>query len=87
MVLLEAMRARVPVVVSAVGGLPEVLGTGRYLVEPNDENMFADRIIELLGSSGKSRKWGAELRSLFEQKYSIQQVTSAILNVYRSLLR
>ena len=48
-VLVEAMSAGLPIVASAVGGIPEVVNNdvGR-LVQPNDAEALADAIIELL---------------------------------------
>jgi glycosyltransferase involved in cell wall biosynthesis len=49
-VALEAMACRVPVVATAVGGVPEVVVDGETgaLVPPGDPVAMADRAIELL---------------------------------------
>jgi glycosyltransferase involved in cell wall biosynthesis len=41
---LQAMRAGIPVVASAVGSLPEVLGDGALLVDPGDPDGLADAL-------------------------------------------
>ncbi|MCX7700666.1 MAG: glycosyltransferase [Gemmataceae bacterium] len=59
-VILEAHRAAVPVVATAVGGTPEVIRdgvTGR-LVPPNDPDALAERIVELLRNESLRRKMG-----------------------------
>ena len=38
------MRARIPVVATAVGSLPEVLGDGALLVEPEDQDGLASAL-------------------------------------------
>jgi alpha-1,3-rhamnosyl/mannosyltransferase len=43
---LEAMRAGVPVVATAAGSLPEVLGDAALLVPPGDADALADAIAE-----------------------------------------
>jgi glycosyltransferase involved in cell wall biosynthesis len=50
--LLEAMASGLPVVSTAVGGVPELLRHGRegYLVREDDAAEFAARVLELLGS-------------------------------------
>lgn len=48
--IIEAMARRVPVVATAVGGIPEVIGSndGGFLVDPNDINGFAKIVTRLL---------------------------------------
>jgi len=50
LVVLEAMQARVPVVASAVGGVPEQIAHGRdgWLVPPGDVDALADALLLLL---------------------------------------
>jgi glycosyltransferase involved in cell wall biosynthesis len=43
---LEAMRAGVPVVATAAGSLPEVLGNAALLVPPGDADAFADALAQ-----------------------------------------
>jgi glycosyltransferase involved in cell wall biosynthesis len=44
----EAMRAGVPVVATAVGGIPDLVGAGASLVPPGDGTRLADAIATLL---------------------------------------
>ncbi|CAN5522287.1 glycosyltransferase family 1 protein [soil metagenome] len=44
---LEAMRCGTPVVVSNRGALPEVVGTAGLVVDPDDEEAFADELMTL----------------------------------------
>ncbi|MHB1434884.1 MAG: glycosyltransferase family 4 protein [Thermoplasmata archaeon] len=58
LVLLEAMAARVPVVASAVGGIPEVLeeGAAGRLVPYGDTEALARAITESLGDAPETRQ-------------------------------
>lgn len=87
MVLLEAMRSRVPVLASAVGGLPEVLGDAcPFLVPPADEDLFARRAIRILASPWTQRVWANRLRGLYEKRYCSTITADQMLRLYRSLL-
>jgi glycosyltransferase involved in cell wall biosynthesis len=58
LVLLEAMAARVPVVASAVGGVPEVLSEGKagLLVPYGDGSALANAIVGLLADAAERRR-------------------------------
>ena len=45
---LQAMAAGVPVVATAAGAVPEVVGDGAWLVPPGDEDALAARLVEAL---------------------------------------
>ncbi len=49
---LQAMAAGVPVVATAVGAVPEVVGDGALLVAPGDADALAGAIGEVLGGGG-----------------------------------
>ncbi len=51
----EAMAAGVPVVATATGGLPEVVGDAGVLVEPGDPDALAEAIDALLGDEARQR--------------------------------
>jgi glycosyltransferase involved in cell wall biosynthesis len=57
LVIHEAFMARVPVVASAIGGIPDLLGGGTYgvLVPPDDPAALAAALADLLGSPGRLR--------------------------------
>jgi glycosyltransferase involved in cell wall biosynthesis len=59
-VLLEAFAAGVPMVATAVGGIPEVLEEGRsgYLVASGDVAGFAARMLDALGDNEARRAMG-----------------------------
>ncbi|WP_371672447.1 glycosyltransferase family 4 protein [Streptomyces sp. NBC_00289] len=49
----EALLARVPLVATAVGGVPELVGDAAELVPAADAEAFADAVVRLLGDPGR----------------------------------
>jgi len=68
--LLEALAFGLPVVASAVGGVPEVVqdGVNGYLVPAADSPALARRILDLLGSPERRRAFGEAGRRLVEER-------------------
>ncbi|MGA7860444.1 MAG: glycosyltransferase family 4 protein [Thermoplasmata archaeon] len=86
LVLLEAMAAGVPIVATAVGGVPEVLDRGRAgrLVPYGDPDALAAGIRDLLGSPERSAELVAAGRRRV-QSYSWDRVIEEHLALYREL--
>jgi alpha-maltose-1-phosphate synthase len=86
LVLLEAMAAGVPIVATAVGGVPEVLDEGRAgrLVPYGDAYALATGIREVVGSSDRSSALVAAGRQRV-QNYSWDRVIEEHLALYREL--
>jgi glycosyltransferase involved in cell wall biosynthesis len=60
MTVSEAQNCGVPVIGSAIGGIPEQIVDGKtgWLVPPGDERALADRLAELLASGDQARAMG-----------------------------
>jgi glycosyltransferase involved in cell wall biosynthesis len=86
--LLESMVHGLPVVVTRVGGNPEVVDDGHtgYLVPPKDVSSFAGRVIQLLLNPQLRIKMGQEGRLRVEQKYRIEDAAQKYLCLYQKLL-
>lgn len=70
---LEAMAAGVPVVATAAGALPEVLGDAAELVRPGDPDALAGALARVLSDDGRRRQLlakGFERTSLFSWEAS-----------------
>lgn len=72
LVALEAMQAGVPVIGSAVGGVPEIVQDGRngFLVPSGDENALASRLEQLLTSPGLQRRFHAGALATIDSRFS-----------------
>jgi glycosyltransferase involved in cell wall biosynthesis len=86
--ILEAMRAGLPVVASAVGGVTESVHDGEtgYLVPRGDVAVLRDRLGRLLDSAELRRRLGAAGRARFEQDFTLEQTVARTLAVYRGVL-
>jgi glycosyltransferase involved in cell wall biosynthesis len=71
LVVLEAMDMGVPVVASAVSGIPEVVVDGEtgWLVPPEDPEALGRALAEVLGDPGEARRRGEAGRRRVERLY------------------
>jgi glycosyltransferase involved in cell wall biosynthesis len=86
-VLVEAMAAGVPVVATAVGGVPELLGDGEYgrLVPPGDAKAMAAAIQELADSERLRQEFSEKGRRRAED-YTVEKMNEKLLGVYEELV-
>jgi N-acetyl-alpha-D-glucosaminyl L-malate synthase BshA len=85
---LEAMACRVPVVASAVGGLPEVIehGVKGYLHDMNDLDGMAESGIALLTDENLHARVAARARRTVEQKFCAERIVPIYEAYYREVL-
>jgi glycosyltransferase involved in cell wall biosynthesis len=71
LVVLEAMEAGVPVVASAVSGIPEVVVDGEtgWLVPPEDPEALADALGEVLTDPEEARRRGQAGRLRLDERF------------------
>jgi glycosyltransferase involved in cell wall biosynthesis len=86
--LLEAMRAGLPCVVTAVGGNPEVVVDGKtgFVVPSEDPEAMAGRILQLLRDPELRRSMGRAGRERFLNYFTAQTMTSQIVAAYGEAL-
>ncbi len=86
--LLEAMACRRPSVATRVGGTPEVIEDGRsgFLVESEDDNAVAERILTLLDDPYRARKMGEAARRVVEDRFSAQRMVDRMAMMYDCLI-
>jgi glycosyltransferase involved in cell wall biosynthesis len=85
--VIEALALGKPVVVSRVGGLPEVVEDGRqgFLVAPIDTEAFAERIVKILRDPELCARM-SEAARLRATSFDIGRAVSRMEQVYGELL-
>jgi glycosyltransferase involved in cell wall biosynthesis len=81
---LAAMALGVPVVATRVGGVPDLLGSGRgIMVEPRNPAAFADAVRRVLTDSGLRQELTSAARKELA-RYSLGAMAERVQSVYRS---
>ena len=86
-VLLEAMAARVPVVATAVGGVPEIAThkENALLVEAHDVEALAQAISQLLDDRELAQNLASKAQKRVIKNHSPQARLRSLLEIYREL--
>jgi len=84
----EAMWKGTPVVASNVGGIPIQIRDGKngFLLGPNDNEGFADRIIHLLKNPKEKEKLGQKAKETVRQKFLITRLLSDYLYMLNAIM-
>jgi glycosyltransferase involved in cell wall biosynthesis len=71
-VVFEAMAVGLPVIASAVSGIPEIVQDGKegFLIEPGDEKLLSDRMCWLLQHPDAAREMGRQGQCIIEKLFS-----------------
>lgn len=83
--LLSAMSYGLPAVAVAQGAAPEVIENGRngFLVDAPDPGAIAAAVSRLLDDSALSAKLGIAARETIEQRFSVDHMVQATIELYR----
>lgn len=89
MVILEAFACGTPVIVSRMGGLPNIVidGSNGFVVRPADSPSLGARIEELLREPDKARAMGTAARQTFLTKYSAEANLAALEAIYERAIQ
>ena len=71
-VFLEAMAHKLPVIGTSIGAIPDFISESKngYMVEPNNSQQLAEKIIQLLDSRERRRAFGEYGYKLFWSRYT-----------------
>ena len=87
--LLEAMQAKVPIVATAVGGIPEVLdnGSAGLLVGPGKPGAISEAIHRVFAENQLGQKLGNAAYERVVTAYSSEAMAGHYLEIYQELLK
>jgi glycosyltransferase involved in cell wall biosynthesis len=85
--MLEAMASGLPVVSTAVGGIPDLVldGATGALVPPGDPQRLADVLAAYVLDEERTRRHGAAGRARIEQQYSVAAMLAHYMDLYDGL--
>jgi len=85
MSLLEAMACGLPVVATAVGGIPEAAVEGKtgLLCREGDAPDLAEKILEALSDAERRAAWGSEARARVTEMFSCEKMCRQTADLYR----
>jgi len=86
--LIEAMACGLPCVATRVGGNPEALteGIDGFLVQSEDYELLADRILRLVRDPQRGLQMGQQARKTVEARFSMRAMMTRLMQIYDELL-
>jgi len=84
----EALWKGKPVIASNVGGLPSQIEDGKsgFLLEPNDTEGFAERIVYILKNPKEGKNLGNKAKETVRQKFLVTRLLSDHLDMLNSII-
>jgi len=85
---LEAMRAGLPVITTAVGAMPDLILEGRsgFLIPPLRADLLAEKLNLLIADAPLRKAMGAEGRRLFEKRFSFSSYTHRLGEIMSEII-
>lgn len=87
--IIEAMSSGIPVIASAVGGIPEQVEEGitGFLTPVGSVDQMVDSIVQLIRDGNLHESLGKNAERIAKEKYSLELQTDRYLNFYKQLLK
>jgi len=85
-VLVEALASGVPVVATATGAIPEVVGEAGIIVPPADHRALADALWSVLDDPQRRALLARAARRRAEEVYDVRNVAGALERLYERVL-
>jgi glycosyltransferase involved in cell wall biosynthesis len=87
LVAVQAMALSIPIVATAVGGLPEVIGDAGILVRAGDTTKMAKEACALLDAPDRRKEIGMKGRKRAEQHFSWEVCLQKTIDIYHNVAR
>jgi len=86
--VLEALSTGLPVVTTNVGGIPEMIESGKngFLVQPFNTNQLSDKILHCLEHPAEAAEMGASARQTILERFDWRLIVQKVLRVYEEAL-
>jgi len=87
--IVHGMAAAMPIVATAVGGVPEVLtdGASARLIQPRDEQAFIDATLDLINHPERARAFGQAAQQFVAEEYSVAKGVERLTSLYSQLVQ
>ena len=87
-VLLEAMAANLPIVATAVGGVPEIVANNEsaLLVSPNDPPALAAALATLLTDEDLAQRLAKEAATMVDTRFAPDNYARFLVEIYREVI-
>ncbi|XWX02883.1 glycosyltransferase family 4 protein [Aggregatilineales bacterium SYSU G02658] len=84
--LLSAMQYSLPIIVTDVGGLPELIDGNGWIIPSGDANALAQALITALADRATLEQMGARSREIVEQQHNGTAVATRLMTLYQCLM-
>ncbi|MBU4342763.1 MAG: glycosyltransferase family 4 protein [Candidatus Omnitrophica bacterium] len=86
--IIEAMAAGRPVIATNVGGVADIVEDGKsgYLVESDNEEVFSEKLLDLINNPTKRRMFGEYGRGLVKDRFSKDRLIKDTEGLYNNIL-
>jgi glycosyltransferase involved in cell wall biosynthesis len=84
--LITCMDFGLPVIVTAVGGLPESIDGNGWVVPPEDADALAVTLLDALSDEGRLEQMGQRSQVLIAERHAGPAVARQIMAIYRELM-